>query len=379
MSSSPPAPPGLPPLHVVLVVGRGRGGSGAHVRSLAAGLVARGLRVTVCAPARTAAVHGLTTAGAHFVPVATCTDPAALATLRNVCAGAHLVHAHGTTAARQCALALSMRRTRPPLVVTWHTRARGRGAAARLARLVEGRVAREASVLLGACSELVDRARRFGARDARLAPVTVVGPRPVTAVDEAADDERRNKIRAELGCVGSPLLLSVGRLDGSRGHSWLLHAARAWRALEPRPVVLIAGEGSERGALQRRIDAEDLPVRLLGCRDDLPDLLAAADVALLTTPWESRAVFAQEALRAGVPLVATAVGGTPELVGDAAELVPYADSAALAGAVGRLLADERRRAELAERGRRQAAGWPTEEQTVGQVLAVYDELTQRDR
>lgn len=379
MSSAPAGPPGRPPLHVVLVVGRGRGGSGAHVRSLAAGLVAHGLRVTVCGPARTAVVHDLTTAGARFVPVATCTDPATLATLRSLCAGADLVHAHGTTAARQCVLALSMRRKRPPLVVTWHTRTRGAGAGARVARLVEGRVAREASVLLGGCSELVDRARRFGARDARLAPVTVPGPGPVAVRDETGGDERRHKIRAELGCMGSPLLLTAGRLDGTRGHSWLLHAARAWRALEPRPVVLLAGEGSGRCALQRRIDAEDLPVRLIGCRDDLPDLLAAADVALLTTPWEARAVFAQEALWAGVPLVATAVGGTPELVGDAAELVPYADPAALAATVGRLLADERRRAGLAERGHRQAATWPTEEQTVAQVLAVYDELTGRER
>ncbi|MCM2580593.1 glycosyltransferase family 4 protein [Streptomyces meridianus] len=379
MSSALLSPPGQPSLHVVLVVGRGGGGSGAHVRSLAAGLVARGLRVTVCAPARTAAVHDLSMAGARFVPLATCTDPATLTTLRTVCASADVLHAHGATAARQCALALRMRRARPPLVVTWHTRTRGSGAAARMARLAEGRVAREASVLLGSCSELVDRARRSGARDARLAPGTVAGPRRATVPDEAGDEERRNKIRAELGCVGVPVLLSVGRLDGTRGHSWLLHATRAWRVLEPRPVVLIAGEGGERRVLQRRIDAENLPVRLLGCRDDVPDLLAAADVALLTTPWESRAVFAQQALRAGVPLVATAVGGTPELVGDAAELVPYADPAALAGAVARLLGDRVRLAELADRGRRQAATWPTEEQAIAQVLAVYDELTQRGR
>ncbi|KOG86532.1 hypothetical protein ADK38_30490, partial [Streptomyces varsoviensis] len=81
-------------------------------------------------------------------------------------------------------------------------------------------------------------------------------------------------------------------------------------------------------------------------------------------------------LHAGVPLVATAVGGIPELVGDAAELVPYGDPDALATAVARLLADPRRRTELARAGRARAAEWPTEDDTVAQVLSVYDELMQ---
>ncbi len=86
-------------------------------------------------------------------------------------------------------------------------------------------------------------------------------------------------------------------------------------------------------------------------------------------------MLAQEALRAGVPLVATAVGGTPELVGDAAELVPYGDAEALGAAVVRLLGDAGRRAWLVERGVWQAGTWPTEDATVAQVLSVYDELT----
>jgi glycosyltransferase involved in cell wall biosynthesis len=105
-------------------------------------------------------------------------------------------------------------------------------------------------------------------------------------------------------------------------------------------------------------------------------LLAAADVALLPSSWESRSVLAQEALHARVPLVATRVGGIPELVGDAAELVPYGDAEALAGAVTGLLADPGRCEELRDRGTRQAATWPTEDETVAQVLSVYDELTQ---
>lgn len=87
-------------------------------------------------------------------------------------------------------------------------------------------------------------------------------------------------------------------------------------------------------------------------------------------------MLAQEALRIGAPLVATAVGGVPELVGDAAELVPYANAEALARAVARLLGDPAERERLAAAGPRQAASWPTEDDTIAQVLSVYDELVQ---
>ncbi|MFS4095024.1 glycosyltransferase family 4 protein, partial [Streptomyces sp. AF1A] len=171
-------------------------------------------------------------------------------------------------------------------------------------------------------------------------------------------------------------LVAVGSLDRHRGYDVLLDAARAWRDLDPAPLVVVAGEGPLRPSLQARIEDERLPVRLVGRREDVPELLAAADLALLPSSWESRSVLAQEALYTGVPLVATRVGGIPDLVGDAAELVPYGDPEAFATAVVRLLADPERRELLRERGVRQSAGWPTEDETVAQVLSVYDELTQ---
>jgi glycosyltransferase involved in cell wall biosynthesis len=189
-------------------------------------------------------------------------------------------------------------------------------------------------------------------------------------------DRLRPKVRAELGAMGRPLLIAVGSLERHRGYDVLLDAAHAWRRLDAVPLVVIAGEGPLRGELQQRIESEELPVRLLGRRDDITDLLAAADVALLPSRWEARSALAQEALHARVPLVATAVGGIPELVGDAAELVPYGNARALADAVVRLLDDPGRRELLMERGVRQAAGWPTEDETVAQVLSVYDELAQ---
>ncbi|MFF6957427.1 glycosyltransferase [Streptomyces sp. NPDC008317] len=367
-------------LHAVHVMGTT---SGAHVSSLAGGLVARGVAVTVCGPPAAEADYAFSGTGARFVPLdigrraAAATDAPAVAALRAVFSGAGIVHAHGLRAGLLAAIALGGRST--PLVLTWHGGAPaehdGAGRAA-LLRWLERRAVRGATVVLGVCAELVDRARHLGAKDVRLAPAAV--PRPVAPPPRLPGDGERHthKTRAEFGAIDRPLLLAVGRLEAHKGYDLLLDAAAHWTGLEPPPLVAVAGEGSRRAALEKRIEAEQLPVVLLGRRDDVPELLAAADLVVLPSRWEARPLIAQEALHAGVPLIATAVGGTPELVGDAAVLVPYGDAAALARGVVTLLADPGRRTALSVAGRAQAATWPTEDDTVAQVLSVYDELTQ---
>ncbi|MEU6174647.1 glycosyltransferase family 4 protein [Streptantibioticus parmotrematis] len=363
-----PQPSGT--LRAVQVFGACGGG---HVSSLSGGLVARGVEVTVCAPAASAAAYGFDGTGARFAPVEIGGRPgplgeaAAVAALRAACAGTHVVHAHGLRAGMLASLALTGARG-PALVVTWHPPAPAFGTRAGLTRLLERRVARAATVVLGASTDLVDRVRGLGARDARLAPVAFPVPRPRHAPD-------RDALRAELGAEKRPLILAVGRLEPYKGHDLLLDAARCWRALDPAPLVAIAGEGSRRAELAARIEAEDLPVRLLGRRGDVAHLLQVADLVALPSRWEAHPLIVQETLRAGVPLVATAVGGVPDLVGDAAVLVPQGDATALARAVADLLADPARRTALTTEARAQAATWPTEDHTIAQILSVYDELT----
>ncbi|MEE1943230.1 glycosyltransferase [Streptomyces sp. TRM 70361] len=362
MSSTSAVPYGRAPVHVVQVLGGGARAR-AQVRALAAGLVARGLRVTVCAPGGAGPDGpGGGSTGAPAVPLPRRTDAAAAAVLRAVCADADVVHAHGLRAGALAALALCGRR-HPPLVVTWHGRTRAAGLRARLLPLLERRVVRAARVVLGTAPELVERARRHGARDVRLAPAV---PPPAPGAADGADGARE-KTRAELGVTGRPLVLALGGLTPHRGLTALLTASRAWGCLDPVPLLAVVGEGSGRGALQRRVDAEGLPVRLLGRREDVPELLAAADVVVLPGHRAERSPEAVEALRAQAPLV---VAGPPGAAGGGALPVPYGDADALAAVVTGLLAGPgRRRTPFG--GEASGAG----DDAVARVLNVYDELT----
>ncbi|MFC8450060.1 glycosyltransferase family 4 protein [Kitasatospora sp. NPDC057223] len=380
---TPAAAPEPGQLHVVLVMSAGTAGIGAHVRSLTQGLVAHGVSVTVCAPAGTDALFGFSATGARFhlvdiTPTAGArSDAAAIGELRRAFTGADVVHAHGLRAGLLSDLALRTAgrfpglRPETPLVVTSHQAMLATGMERRLQRLMERRVARAADLVLGACSDLVARARELGATDARLGPVAAP-PMPPGGLDRAA-------ARAALlgDAPDRPVVLAIGRLVPQKAFGLLLDAARELAGLAPQPLVVIAGEGAEGPGLRERVAAEGLPVELLGYRTDVPDLLAAADVVVVSSRWEARSLVVQEALRAGVPVVSTAVGGIPELVGDAAVLVPAGDAAALGAAVRELLADPGRRERLAEAGRQQAGTWPDEAATVAQVLSTYDELVQR--
>ena len=348
---------------VALVLGSSTGGIGRHVASLAAGLTARGVDVTVIGPAATGRRFAF---AGRFLPVAVDTGPRAVPALRRALATVRpdVIHAHGLRAG----LVAGWSRDAVPLVVTWHNSVLASGLRGAVHRMLERRVARLADVTLGASADLVARARAAGGRDVRLGAVA--------APDLAPPARPAAEVREELGLAdGQPLLLSVGRLHPQKGYDVLIAAAARWGLRKPPPVVAVAGTGPAYLRLAALASQSRAPVVLLGHRDDVADLLGAADLAVVTSRWEARQLFAQEALRAGVPLVATSVGGLPELVGDAAVLVPPGDLDAVDAAVNDLLDHPERRAELAARGREKAATWPTEEQTVDRVEALYAELT----
>jgi glycosyltransferase involved in cell wall biosynthesis len=339
---------------IALVLTASIGGIGRHVASIGPRLVARGHAVRLFCPPMTAAAQG-------FDPVLDVRPLSALAALR----GADVVHAHGYKAG---ALTIPVTRlARSPLVVTWHNAVLGAGGTARAARLLQRVVARGAELTLGASSDLVAEATRLGARKARLAPVA--------APALPAATEPRAPLRTRLGLGPRDVaVLTVARLAPQKNLDLLLDIAAGVPA-DARLVFLVVGEGPERSRLETRIEAERLPVRLLGQRDDVGSLLNAADIAALTSTWEARALVAQEALLAGLPLVAPRVGGLPELLGDAAVLVPPNDADAARTALLRLAADPAERDRMREAGLVHAAGWPDEDDVVDDLLTAYANLS----
>ena len=363
---------------VVEVLATSAGGVGTHVRTIVPAISAAGASVGVCGAPATEELFAFTAVGADFTPVgissglAPVADGRAVAQLRRATSGADLVHAHGLRAGLVAAAArrLSGERQRP-LVLTLHNALQeSSGPRRRLLRAVEGLTIRGADLVLAVSSDLADNARRLGARDVRVAPA-LAPPLPPAA-------RSRAEVREELGVdEGRPLLVAVGRLHPQKGYDVLFDAVAQWERagrLKPAPLVAIAGDGPLEAELAERVRTERLPILLLGRRSDVADLLAAADACLLPSRWEGSPFTAQEALRAGTPLISTRAGGIPELVGAAAELVPVGDAGALADAVVRVLGDTGRAAELADAGRRQAAGWPDEAAAGRRLVAVYREL-----
>ena len=162
--------------------------------------------------------------------------------------------------------------------------------------------------------------------------------------------------RAELARRDRPLLVAVGRLKAPKDFLTFVRALAKLRADSFEAVVV--GEGPDRGPLEREIESLGLggSVRLAGERRDVPDLLAAADVFVLPSSSEGMPVSVLEAMAAGLPVVASRVGGVPEEVvdGETGLLVRPGDAAALAAALDSLLGDANVRRRLGAAGRLRA-------------------------
>src|SRR5205807_9503285 len=150
-----------------------------------------------------------------------------------------------------------------------------------------------------------------------------------------------------------PQVVSVGRFKYPKDFVTLVGALAH---LESPFRALIVGDGPDRPAIEEALRRHDLTdrVELAGERNDVPELLAAADVFVLSSRSEGLPVSVLEAMAAELPVVATAVGGLPELVveGETGFLVPPGDARALGAALGRLLADAELCRRLGEAGRR---------------------------
>ena len=211
-----------------------------------------------------------------------------------------------------------------------------------------------------------------------------VDPNLITVIHSGVDLERfkdrvdSSYIRGELGIPESaPLVGSVGALAPQKAHSYLLRAARELADVRPDVRYIIVGDGELEGelkALARSLHLEEI-VRFAGFRRDVPAVLAAIDVFVLSSRYEGTPNVLLEAMAAGTPVVATCVGGVPEIVvdGECGLLVPPADPVALADAIHRALRDDSLRQRLVANGAIRVRDFSVE-RTIEKTELLYHKL-----
>lgn len=191
----------------------------------------------------------------------------------------------------------------------------------------------------------------------------------------SATDKR--KLRRQLGMNESEgLITMVGRLAPPKDFETLI---AAWEDLRVSGwKIWIVGEGPLRPRLENIIQAKGLrhEIMLVGERYDVPTVLQASDIFVLSSRWEGMPLTIIEAMLAGLPVIATRVGGVPELVaeGTTGLLVPLRDPLALRDALAQLIVSEESRRLFGERGRQRALQQFTVERMIHRVRALYHEL-----
>lgn len=341
------------------------GGTRRHLRDLSLGLARRGWRVDLAVACHREASFAQDLAelasqgvGVHLLPLrrglAPLHDFLALARLHALIARLHpdVVHAHSSKAGLLARLAV--RRPGPPLVYTPHCFAFDMCVAPPLRwfyRQIEHALVPRCDCLIAVCASDAAAARRIGFAPARIERIPngvppPDAPRPATPP------------RWDVGFVG--------RLDAQKDPLLLLRALPLLRQTHPGVRVAFMGTGRLAPRLRRLVrrqhDPDSVSLLPAGGRAQVASFLR--DCALLALPsrWEGFPYVLLESLAAGTPVVATAVGGVPELLRAEQEglLVPAGDPAALAAALARLLHDPALRQRLAAAAPARAAAFPLE-------------------
>ncbi|MFA5911159.1 MAG: glycosyltransferase [Vicinamibacterales bacterium] len=189
----------------------------------------------------------------------------------------------------------------------------------------------------------------------------------------------RRRARALLGLDDQAVVaISVARLDPVKDFPSLLEAFSQMRAAVPTARLLIVGDGPERAALETRAARPDLAgaVSFLGLRPDVRALLPAADIYVNSSISEGISITILEAMAAVIPVVATAAGGTPEVLADGATgvLVPVRNHGRLAEALIALAADPSARSRFGALGRQRVETSFTQQRMVAEYAQLYRRL-----
>lgn len=279
----------------------------------------------------------------------------------------HVVNVHSLFFNTSVAGLLAARAARVPCVATVHLGSLEflKAHVKALARMYETTVGRwmlKQCACVIAVSELV----------ARHARALAGSERRIFVVPNGVDKQVfRPRSRASTGTR----LVYVGRLIQNKGVQYLLRAMPKILSVHPDASLQLVGDGPMRGYLERMANSLGIShaVAFLGIRDDVPDILAEADVFIRPSLTEGMPLAVLEAMSAGLPVVATPVAGVVELVkhGENGLLVPPGDPAALADAVTQLLSDPHRRRSMGSEARRTIERKYSWDRTAQETLAVF--------
>jgi glycosyltransferase involved in cell wall biosynthesis len=303
--------------------------------------------------------------------------------LRHACRIYHvdLLHAHQYTPFFYAALSRGLG-SRPPLLFTEHGRhypdfRRPKRVLAN--RLLLHRADRVTAVGQFVQQALVDHEGLAAGR------IEVIHNGVDPACFPAPDAVARAAARAELDLpTDAPVLLQVARFHPVKDHATALRALgavlKSWPPVPEaaRPVLLLAGDGEDRTKIEALAVKLRLGrcVRFLGVRQDVPRLMAAADLFLLTSLSEGISVTLLEAMAAALPIVTTDVGGNSEVVvhGQTGLLAPRGDAEGLAQAMVTLLRDPMGRQTMGQAGRRRLLEQFTQQRMHDRYAQLYDQM-----
>jgi glycosyltransferase involved in cell wall biosynthesis len=187
--------------------------------------------------------------------------------------------------------------------------------------------------------------------------------------------DRREGARRSLGCDPRDVVIgTAGRLVPVKDHATLLNALALLRSQGIRFRAIIAGDGPLRQGLDALAQSTGIAdaVEFVGERSDMEDVMAAYDIFALSSTSEGLSNTVMEAMATGLPVVATHVGGTDELVeqGTTGLLVPASDPRAFAGALAELIKGEARRQSMGRAGRERVQ----RDYSLDRMVRAYEEL-----
>lgn len=312
-------------------------------------------------------------------------DLKALRQLKQLAATVEVIHAHGLRAGALAVLAAKRlpAAKRPRVVVTLHNLPVGSASTRLVGKALQLVVVKGADYVLTVSPDLLKKAKQLGLEAGEIAvvPAPARGCSDCRCMDRAAQSEISQASAQSLdagsgygaGSAASseaaPRVLTIARLAPQKGLDLLLEAATLIKQRGIDFTWLVAGDGPLKAQLNQQIAAADLPVKLLGRREDIGVLLAQADVVVQTSYWEGQPLTLREAVQAGRAIVATDVGGSAYTLAGCGQLVePQAGP--LADAVVAVISDPKRRETLEAASRAAVAKIPGETQLREQLDRV---------